>query len=128
MECGNKITFATEKDAKFYIDKLKAKSRRDTVPTRSYKCSKCGGHHLTSKPDWNQKISNLEAEVTRLKGRNEILERENDLLKIGSMKKVMNINEQLQKSVNNSKAKIKRMEKDYADLMKTLIRIQTEKK
>ncbi len=128
MECGKKVTFGSEKDAEFYIHKLGKSSVRDTVPTRAYKCNKCGGYHLTSKPNWNDKLSKLEEEVTHLKSRNAFLERENDLLKKGSMEKVMNINEQLQNSVNKSKAKIKALEKDKDDLMKTLIRIQNESK
>jgi len=42
-----KVSFATEKDAEFYIKKLKATSKRDVVPMRSYLCEVCFRWHLT---------------------------------------------------------------------------------
>jgi hypothetical protein len=48
-EFCSKTFFATEKDADFYIKKLKATSNRSTIPKRAYLCTECLNWHLTSK-------------------------------------------------------------------------------
>lgn len=47
MYCS-KTSFATEKDAEFYIEKLKKTSNRDKIPKRAYLCTECFHWHLTS--------------------------------------------------------------------------------
>lgn len=42
-----KVSFATEADADFYINKLKKTSSRKVVPTRAYLCEECLNWHLT---------------------------------------------------------------------------------
>lgn len=46
-----KVSFADEKQALFYIDKLGKTSSRTTVPQRVYLCHKCLNWHLTSKQE-----------------------------------------------------------------------------
>lgn len=46
-----KVSFATQADADYYIDKLQKTSTRDKVPINSYLCTKCNCWHLTS---WEQ--------------------------------------------------------------------------
>ena len=47
----NKVSFATQEDADYYINKLQKTSTRDKVPINSYLCVKCNCWHLTS---WEQ--------------------------------------------------------------------------
>lgn len=77
MECS-KTSFATEKDASFFIDKLSRTSTRDTKPIRAYFCNKCTCWHLTSRHSFESKaiteykirISELEKEISQLKSEN----------------------------------------------------------
>ena len=46
-----KVSFATQEDADYYINKLQKTSTRDKVPINSYLCVKCNCWHLTS---WEQ--------------------------------------------------------------------------
>lgn len=46
-----KVSFADEKQALFYIEKLGKTSNRTTVPQRAYLCHKCLNWHLTSKQE-----------------------------------------------------------------------------
>ncbi len=43
-----KVSFADEKQALFYIEKLNKTSNRKSVPQRTYLCHKCSNWHLTS--------------------------------------------------------------------------------
>lgn len=43
-----KVRYRDELDAKMAISFFRNKSTRDRIPTRSYKCQYCKGHHLTS--------------------------------------------------------------------------------
>lgn len=43
-----KVSFANEKYADFYINKLKKTSKRKVIPVRAYLCEKCFSWHLTS--------------------------------------------------------------------------------
>lgn len=62
-----KVSFASEKYADFYIDKLKRISQRKKVPVRSYKCDKCNLWHLTSQPHpLEAKVIQLTDEVGKL--------------------------------------------------------------
>lgn len=45
-----KITYISEKDAKFEINKIREKEQEHKKPVRAYECQKCGGWHLTSIP------------------------------------------------------------------------------
>ncbi|MES2382622.1 MAG: hypothetical protein V4538_16355 [Bacteroidota bacterium] len=63
----SKTYFATEKDADFYLTKLKATSNRGNIPKRSYLCTHCFSWHLTSTDDditvmekYRQKINDLQ--------------------------------------------------------------------
>ena len=95
IEC-TKTRFATEKDAAFYISKIKNKSTRDVIPTRSYLC-RCGAWHLTSKKDFvgenNElllKVTFLEEQVKKLKIENELLKNKN-----GFIGNTLGVNEQV---------------------------------
>jgi hypothetical protein len=50
IECI-KASFSDEKQALFYISKLKATSSRTKVPKRAYLCPDCLNWHLTSSDD-----------------------------------------------------------------------------
>ena len=54
--CG-KMSFLSEKDAKFKINKIRDVEQEDKKPIRAYECEKCGGWHLTSIPyeQWEKK-------------------------------------------------------------------------
>lgn len=43
-----KITFPSEKDAKYQIKQIREKEQKHKKPVRAYECEKCGGWHLTS--------------------------------------------------------------------------------
>jgi hypothetical protein len=87
-----KTYFATEKDAVFYIDKLKATSHRSKVPKRAYLCLDCHNWHLTSQDNdidlmikYRQKINELQ----------KLLAEKNNI--IHELKKVKAINKQVEK-------------------------------
>lgn len=66
-EC-KKVKFSTEKDAEFYLSKLKKTSSRKNIPTRAYLCPFCTSWHLTSRDSFeNKKIKELESEIESLK-------------------------------------------------------------
>jgi predicted RNase H-like nuclease (RuvC/YqgF family) len=82
IEC-TKTRFATEKDAQFYIGKIKTKSDRAIIPIRAYLC-RCGAWHLTSKKDFVgendvlvKQVVNLESQINKLKEENEFLKNKN---------------------------------------------------
>jgi hypothetical protein len=65
-----KTTFRDEKEALFYIDKLRKTSKRSVLPIRAYLCEKCLLWHLTSKDDKTKiKIERLEKENNNLKNK-----------------------------------------------------------
>lgn len=45
-----KITYVSEKDAKYEINKIREKEQEHKKPVRAYECVKCSGWHLTSIP------------------------------------------------------------------------------
>jgi hypothetical protein len=49
-----KTPYMSEQYANIEIKRIKAKSSRDTVPKRAYKCDDCGYWHLTSKNDYKK--------------------------------------------------------------------------
>jgi predicted RNase H-like nuclease (RuvC/YqgF family) len=53
MYC-KKTSFANEKEALFYIEKLKKTSLRKKIPTRSYLCHICHNWHITSSEEWKE--------------------------------------------------------------------------
>jgi len=72
-----KTYFATEKDAEFYIDKLKQTSNRAKRPKRAYLCPDCFQWHLTSQDKdlpsiikYRQKINELQKLIAE---KNEII-------------------------------------------------------
>ena len=46
----DKITYPTEKEAKFHLKSIKSKDHDHKIPQRAYECDRCSGWHLTSKP------------------------------------------------------------------------------
>jgi hypothetical protein len=72
-----KTYFATEKDAEFYISKLKQTSTRGKIPKRAYLCPDCFQWHLTSQDKdilaiikYRQKINELQKLIAE---KNEII-------------------------------------------------------
>lgn len=76
-----KVKYATEKNALFYIEKLKNTSKRTVVPIRAYLCPFCLCWHLTSneKRDEVEKIKKqlIETEMEVSK-RDEIIRKKNE--------------------------------------------------
>lgn len=80
MKC-KKVSFADEKFAQIYIDKLQKTSNRRLIPVRAYLCEKCLLWHLTSIESREnmqlvykeRQINNLKAKVIHLQNENEIL-------------------------------------------------------
>lgn len=66
----NKVFFATEKDALYYINKLNKTSTRSYKPSRPYLCEKCNTWHLTSTITVDYAMEN---KVKSLKEKNEKL-------------------------------------------------------
>ena len=60
-----KVSFATQADADYYIDKLQKTSTRDKIPVNSYLCPKCNCWHLTSweQIDLNKFVSDTNKEL-----------------------------------------------------------------
>lgn len=84
MSKCSKVYFEDEKNALFYIEKLKNTSERDIKPVRAYLCDKCLCWHLTSIESkenrqivyLNRQINNLKAKVLHLQ--NEISQLKNE--------------------------------------------------
>lgn len=76
MEC-TKAKFSDEKQAQYYIDKLKNTSIREKKPIRAYLCPHCLSWHLTSKTEkddlqmgkYRQEIKNKNALITQMNER-----------------------------------------------------------
>ena len=77
MTC-KKVSFGTEEDANFYINKLQKTSSRELVPVRAYLCDKCTNWHLTKVVDktaaniiesLNNKIIELKKEIWKLQAK-----------------------------------------------------------
>ncbi len=64
MNCV-KTKYNSEAIALEDIARIKLKSTRKKIPTGTYKC-KCGFWHLTSQPNWNDKIKELEERIRLL--------------------------------------------------------------
>ena len=135
-----KTKFATEKDAQFYINKIKKKSTRAVIPTRAYLC-RCGTWHLTSKKDFvveNNtlllRIVELEEQVKNLTKQVSNLKEDNISLRSGSNKelslavktddRVKKLNDTL--AINKSTLNILR--KSNSELITRLVQLEKEKK
>ena len=46
----NKISYCSEKEAKFHLKQIAEREQDHRKPTRAYECSTCGGWHLTAIP------------------------------------------------------------------------------
>lgn len=126
MVC-TKVTFATEEFANEHIARLKEKSNRKVVPTRAYKCDKCGSYHLTSQPNWKAHIENLETKISGLQDKIVTLEKENKTLKVGEIGKVMNRSVERKNTIAKRDAEIKKLKKTNAELMQNLIKANMKK-
>jgi hypothetical protein len=80
MPC-DKVKYASKKMADEDIVRIQKKSKRATVPIRSYQCTVCKGWHLTSKINFTERIKELEAEADLLKTERDFLRAENLELK-----------------------------------------------
>jgi len=80
-----KTYFIDEKNALFYIDKLKRTSCREKIPVSAYLCTKCMNWHLTSialvDHKSNMQIVYLKREIDNLKAKILELQNENKSLK-----------------------------------------------
>jgi uncharacterized protein YlaI len=99
MSC-KKTSFANEKFALEYIDKLSKTSVRRKNPTKAYLCPKCINWHLTSQEDRTQVtfdkiMSSKNAEIKNLENRDLKKER-----KINELKRKVNTLEQNQHNCN----------------------------
>lgn len=118
-----KVSFADEKQALFYIDKLGKTSSRTTVPQRAYLCQKCLNWHLTSKQE-NKTYFSLLTENETLK--KELAEKERIISELTDKTKsnqVLNL-EKLVKEKNDKlveqNSKINKLESKLKKKDKTL--------
>lgn len=125
MAC-TKVSFATEEFANEHIARLKEKSNRKVVPTRAYKCNKCSSYHLTSQPNWKERVSTLEAKVSGLQNKVVDLEKENGILRVGEIGKVMKRNTEHKNTLAKRNDEIKKLKKTNAELMQNLIKANTK--
>lgn len=62
-----KVSFADEKSANDYLQRLSKTSIREVVPQRAYLCEKCNAWHLTSKKYFfDAKIEELKTEYQKV--------------------------------------------------------------
>ena len=74
MEKCKKVSFADEKNALMYLEKLKKTSTRERKPVNTYLCEKCLAWHLTSIElkevteikYLKRQIENLKSKITHL--------------------------------------------------------------
>lgn len=119
MEQGcHKVKFATEKDALFYINKLKQTSKREKIPTRAYLCGYCRTWHLTSKVDFNKEVEILNDKISLLEKENLALKQENLTLKSVDNKQA-NHEAKVDVRVQNYKRRLNAKEKELNLLRKT---------
>lgn len=88
METCKKVKYASERDANNDIERIRIKSKRNTIPIRSYKCPVCSSWHLTSREDWKDKIAKLENQIKDLTTENTRLQSEILTLRRGSDKEI----------------------------------------
>ena len=78
-----KVSFADEKFAQTYIDKLHKTSNRRLIPVRSYLCEKCLLWHLTSiESRENMQLVHKDRQINNLKSKIIHLQNENQTLKL----------------------------------------------
>lgn len=131
MDNCNKTKFASEKDAVFYITKLRKTSKRDTIPIRSYKCW-CGAWHLSSKKSHTEMLADIE----RLEKENVMLKSELDQLRNAKTKEELievkiavrkdELVAKMQKEINKLTQTIKRMRKDNEELIMKNLRTENK--
>lgn len=120
MEC-NKTSFATLAFANWHIKKIKAKSKKDVIPTRAYKCGQCGAYHLTSKENFLEKNSGLEQENLILKTRVKELEELNSLLSNKESNKLVEQNRNLKVKNKELETALTKANKTNKELMQNLV-------
>lgn len=96
-----KVKFANEKEATFALEKVAKLSTRKNIPIRCYKC-KCGGWHLTSRPDSFE----LQKQVEKLKIENAELYLDNEKFKLQSKVTYQQIQQELEKKYKPENRKI----------------------
>lgn len=127
MEVCKKTRYASEKDANDDIARIRAKSKRETVPIRSYRCNLCGFWHLTSREDYREKINDLQKEIENLKSENSRLKSELELVTKGIHREVTlelrrdDRIKQLQITVLNKSKLVKILRKDNRELINKLM-------
>lgn len=130
IEC-KKAKFATEKDADFFIQKLKATSKRAKIPTSSYFCQRCTSWHLTSlkQNEWKEAVSlkkQLESLKLAHKEEVKVLKEQISLLKQENTKEV-NVDSRIKKMNNTLLEKLKtinRLRQDNKDLISKNIQLE----
>lgn len=99
-----KVKFATEKDAVFYIDKLKKTSVREKKPLRAYLCPFCISWHLTSREDYDTPHKNVvKWYTTQIESKNKTIVIQKNTIK------------ELKETINDLHHKIKILKKGYSN-------------
>lgn len=80
MSNCTKVSFADEKLANYYIDKLQKTSVRKKVPVKAYLCEKCFNWHLTHKEDYFILREEHEEIVKELKSKVDTLNKQVEIL------------------------------------------------
>lgn len=117
MKCA-KTTYSTQAEADLDIKRISEKSKRQKVPTRSYKCEKCGLFHLTSRPDYKQKYENAMRGFYEILNENKKLTEQIIKLNIKQNREIKTeakkneLVKQLNHQLNKAKQTIKRLRAD----------------
>lgn len=130
-----KTKYATQEFAKAEIVRISKISNRSKVPQREYYCGKCGGWHITSKPNpLVEKVQELLAEITVLKQNHKIeinqykqqisnwQSSENKVLRKEIKKDEMYTI--LQNRIKNQNETIRRLRKDNEELLIKNLKLQ----
>ena len=122
-----KAAFRDEVAADLFIAGLYKKTKvRARMPKRSYYCDKCGFWHITSKKDrLQERIEELEAELSRKNAELELLKRAEDKEDRVAVKADLRV-QQLTKNCSDKDKTIARLRKDISTLV-SKIATQTTK-
>ena len=133
MTC-KKVSFATENDALYYVDKLQRTSTRQRIPNDTYLCPHCLSWHLTSKTNYLVlENSKLKRDIISLNTQIELLKFENEKLRQGTDKeiakeiKILDRVQEFNTTVTKLNKTVIKLRKDNSTLISKLIQLEKPK-